>query len=307
MSKRILIIRSNENGFERFVTSRIKAKGYEVVEPYSIPIKKMNKIQLLRFRSRVPVLYKNLIGSWKDRIDDYDTVIIFDNALTIQLAKYIAAYNKQCDIKIWLWNRRNIDRNLFLKYCSIYTFDEDFAVENGYVFIPQFYFDDVIIKTNSNKSRVYYIGYDKDRYVALKRISRLFNHNGIEFKFILRKVANKEYCDENQIILVDKDIEYEDVLADISNSSCLLELNEKKQTGLTLRSLEALFGRKKLITNNKNIKNFDFYNSSNVFILGEDNEKSLVDFIGGTYIVPPDTVMEKHTFDYWFKQITGEK
>lgn len=305
MEKDILIIRSCENGFESFINSQINLKGYEVVEPYQIPIKKMTQSQLLRFKTRIPIFYEDLIGGWKNKINNYKMIIIFDNALTIQLVKYIASKNAKCDIRVWLWNRRNINKNLFSKYCSIYTFDEEFAVKNGYVYIPQFYFEGVINRVN-NKDKVYYIGYDKDRYDVLKKISELFNNFGIEFEFTLKKAVDKHYDNEKQIHLVDEDIDYKDVLEEISNSSCILELNEKNQSGLTLRSLEALFGRKKLITNNKNIKSFDFYNPNDVFILDEDNEDSLADFIGGRYIDPPNDVMRKHTFDYWIEQITGE-
>ena len=307
MVNKTLIIKSSDNGFERFVTSYIESKGYDIAEPYQIAIDEMTKIQRLRFGSRIPVLYGDLISSWKDKINKYDTFVIFDNALTIQLVRYIASKNRESDIRVWLWNRRNIKKELYLKYCHIYTFDEDFAKDNGFTFIPQFYFNDAIDSESNGQPGVYYIGYDKERYSALEQLSELFQKYGINYQFILRKVPNKEYGMDTKIILTDRDVEYNKVLKDMSAYSCLLELNEESQTGLTLRSLEALFGRKKLITNNHNIINYDFYNKNNIFIIGEDKEQSLLEFINNRYMIPPKAVIDKYTFDYWIKQITGER
>lgn len=40
----------------------------------------------------------------------------------------------------------------------------------------------------------------------------------------------------------------------------ILKLNISGQSGLTLRTMEALFYHKKIITNNENVKNFHFKN-----------------------------------------------
>ena len=69
----------------------------------------------------------------------------------------------------------------------------------------------------------------------------------------------------------------------LSQSNCILDYNQEGQVGLTLRPMEALFLEKKLITNNKDIKNYDFYNPSNIFILGENNIEDIKEFINKPY------------------------
>ena len=49
------------------------------------------------------------------------------------------------------------------------------------------------------------------------------------------------------------------------------EIVQPGQGGLTIRTLEALFYNKKLITNNESITEYDFYNADNIFIYKEQD------------------------------------
>lgn len=49
-------------------------------------------------------------------------------------------------------------------------------------------------------------------------------------------------------------ISYQENLDNIRKSKCIVDVVQKGQIGLTLRPLESLFFKKKLLTNNKCIK-----------------------------------------------------
>ena len=51
-----------------------------------------------------------------------------------------------------------------------------------------------------------------------------------------------------------------------SNSRCVLDSAQEGQMGLTIRVLEALGAKKKLITTNEDIVNYDFYNEENIYV-----------------------------------------
>lgn len=55
-------------------------------------------------------------------------------------------------------------------------------------------------------------------------------------------------------------ISYLEVLKSVSNSKCIIEIMQENQTGATLRYFEAVCYNKKLLTNNKNIIKFPYYN-----------------------------------------------
>ena len=79
------------------------------------------------------------------------------------------------------------------------------------------------------------------------------------------------------------------------------------QEGLTLRVLEALFYSKKLITNNKNIKKYDFYNPNNIFIWGVDDEKNLLNFINSDYITIEENILNRYSYDSWINRFINYK
>lgn len=53
---------------------------------------------------------------------------------------------------------------------------------------------------------------------------------------------------------------YDEILEKVQKSNCIIEICQQGQSGATLRYFEAVTMNKKLLTNNKNIANFPFYN-----------------------------------------------
>lgn len=53
----------------------------------------------------------------------------------------------------------------------------------------------------------------------------------------------------------------------MKNSKVVLDISYKNQLGLTLRCFEALATETKIITDNLDIKNYDFYNPNNIFCI----------------------------------------
>jgi hypothetical protein len=81
-----------------------------------------------------------------------------------------------------------------------------------------------------------------------------------------------------------------------------LDIVSKGQTGLTLRPLEALYAEKKLITNDINIKTYDFYNPNNIFVLEDNNFDKINDFLNKNYQTVDDKITEKYQFSNWIKR-----
>jgi len=266
----------------------------------------MTKLQKRLFFGRFQWFSGMYMGDWKKTIRDYDTVIIFDSALTRQLVRFVRSVNRECDIRIWLWNTDPIDKDIY-GGCEIYTFDRLFAEKYGYEYIPQFYFDGVCGNRADVTPGVFFAGYDKGRYDELKNIASLLDEHHITHRFIMRKENGASYLVDDRVVLIDEDIDYPDLLDQMTAYSCLLELNKNGQSGLTLRALEALFNSRKLITNNKDIIKYDFYNPGNIFLLGIDDESRLEDFVRSPFESVDDDVKSRYSFRNWISKITGEQ
>ena len=66
--------------------------------------------------------------------------------------------------------------------------------------------------------------------------------------------------------LQNKKISKEEVLSLYAQTDILLDFPRANQNGLTMRTLEALGAKKKLITTNPNIVNYEFYRKENIFL-----------------------------------------
>ena len=94
---------------------------------------------------------------------------------------------------------------------------------------------------------------------------------------------------------------YQEILEFVSQSRCLLEILKEGQTGATLRLMEALFFKKKIITTNINVKEEPFYTPQNIFIIGERPNDELANFVKTAYDDSVDKYIDKYDVGCWLK------
>ena len=88
----------------------------------------------------------------------------------------------------------------------------------------------------------------------------------------------------------------------INRSNCILEILQKGQDGMTLRTLEALFMNKKLMTTNRKIKEYDFYDPANVYIIGGDEQRTVKEFIYTPQVYIQDDITNAYDITHWIKK-----
>ena len=69
-----------------------------------------------------------------------------------------------------------------------------------------------------------------------------------------------------------------------------------------MRPLEAVFLRRKLITNNRSIKFLDFYDSSFIYILGEEN-RTIENFMKIKSKFPKKSIINNYDIRSWANKI----
>lgn len=84
----------------------------------------------------------------------------------------------------------------------------------------------------------------------------------------------------------------------------MIDIAHPNQKGLSMRPFEALGLKRKLITNNTDIKNYDFYNENNIFVVNDFNNIEIPDsFLNNPYEELPDKIYEKYYIKNWLKTI----
>lgn len=71
--------------------------------------------------------------------------------------------------------------------------------------------------------------------------------------------------------------------------------------------MEALFNRKKLITNNVNIISESFYSDDKIFVIGKDPIERLKDFIYSPMTGLSDEEIEMYNVSSWFNNFNYGK
>lgn len=86
-------------------------------------------------------------------------------------------------------------------------------------------------------------------------------------------------------------------------SRTVIDIQHPKQTGLTMRCIETVGAKRKLITTNPHIKEYDFYNKNNILVI--DREKPVIppEFLKLPYRKIPSEIYRQYRIDYWLQTI----
>lgn len=88
----------------------------------------------------------------------------------------------------------------------------------------------------------------------------------------------------------------------IANSRCILDSAQEGQIGLTIRVIEALGAKKKLITTNQDVKNYDFFKEENIYVY-EGMFDFSSKFFTKEYVELDKDVYKKYSLKSWLTEI----
>ena len=207
-------------------------------------------------------------------IPEVKHLLIIDGALNnidICELKTCRKLNPNLKISLYLINSLKADSPLIrgvipkmnqFAWDAIYTFDPDDAKEYGFIFSGFNYYSKHEISLNEKiENDVYFVGGLKGGREKLiyDTYSYLISHN-VKCLFDLMAFDDIDFAPVSDIRFMKKWRPYEDVLLNVSQSKCILEITQEGQKGATLRFFEAVIMNKKLLTNNPMIVDYPFYN-----------------------------------------------
>ena len=171
------------------------------------------------------------------------------------------------------------------------TFDPQEAAEYGMKYAEQFFrFPSDAGNTEEPKYDFFFCGERKDRSQRLVDLERKLSMMGYRCVFIV-------VSSDSQRITYLKYLEY------VRQSRCLVDVQQEGQTGLTRRPIEALFFKKKLMTENRHITSYDFYRKENVFVMNSDgpvDAASMHHFLDEKPLVEiPIGIVARYDVNHW--------
>ena len=123
---------------------------------------------------------------------------------------------------------------------------------------------------------IFYVGKDKGRLKYILKLKKEFKRIGLIAYFHI--VAPRSYMKKFNSCYK-AFMPYSEVLTYLGKTKAILHLKDGCQSGITIRIQESLLHEIKLITDDKDIVSYDFYNPKNIFIIGIDDIESLPSFL----------------------------
>lgn len=199
-----------------------------------------------------------------------------------------------------------------------YSFDKKDVDDNPMLkFLPLFYsntYEEIGKRSCTNfKYDFSFVGTAHPRkYEFVKKISKqlkiLYPNQFIYFFFpsrlvyFYRKIFNKELKHAKYREFHFEPLSRDEISKLFEESKCIIDSAQSGQVGLTIRAIESLGAKRKLITTNEDIVNYDFYTPENIYIY-----KNKIDFddvfFKKEYIDVDKNIYEKYSIINWLKKI----
>lgn len=323
MNQKILIIMPKYYGYESVIRNNYIEKGYDVEVIYE-NIDHVNLIfgcikKCCGYWGK-KIINKFICSQIKKKGRNASIILVirgsFLNNESMQLLKNVA----RAGAKFFLYQWDSVHNNpnsatIAEHFDMVSTFDNADAMKYGWNYRPLFYFHENFSKFDRKYKTAYICTLHSKRaniLYALKNDKRLFPQYlfvySERFHFFKQKYLNRNsvYTAIKNSDVSHKPLSLKDTQNVMSNSEIIIDYTHPNQNGLTMRTIESIGNRCKLVTNNKFVLSCDFYNENNVFVYDENDFKIPDNFLETRYVDLPDNIYRKYSIDNWTSEVIGE-
>ncbi|SFD32432.1 hypothetical protein [Algibacter pectinivorans] len=311
--KRITLIGPNSFGYLDFLITALQAKqdvevtyiNYSVFKySYSSKLENLKNVFIKAF------LNKNIKDSYKSKC-------ILDCLSGKAKQDFIVLIRPDKIEKKTLLKLKNYTENLFAFYFDaiakfpkkkelipifdkVYSYEKDDVETYGLEFITNYIYDFDDKKPEIFSYKVFNISSYDSRFKTLKNIAEFLKKNHIKYNIIVRKEI---VFNDDLVTVVPEYLPLNEVKKHILNSEILLDIQKGNQKGLSFRVFEALGYNKKLITTNKDIINYNFYNSNNILVINSENIDIPSSFFNIPYTEIDKDILFPYTLEGWIQKV----
>lgn len=251
-------------------------------------------------------------GEWKARVKTAKRVIIFDYGYQRGMEQYVRRVNPDCQVFLFFWNKVNRYNQSHLRFSdthAIFSTDPEdcrkYGLKYHHIFYPRDYYAPYV---PTGQNRLFFLGVDKGRAPYIASLKQVLEEGGLDCDIrVFSPVTDRAYRKRFREILTVEKLPYSQYLAQLRTCNVLLDVNQAGQSALTMRVMESLYLSKKLITGNRSILTYDFYDPNNIFVLpgkGLPTASEIQAFLRKPFRPYPDAVLDNYSFDHWLDGFT---
>lgn len=252
----------------------------------------------------------------------YDNVLVVGGmtfAFTPDMVAKIKEMNPNAVFSLYQWDsEQNLpySTGIHRYFDRVFSFDmNDCERDSMYTFLPLFYtriYEEIgSEKVDAYKYDCAYIGTAHPQkykdinlmsvFLADKMKSQfIYHYMPSKLKYVYHKLLAPEFKSASLSDFSLEKIDSTELMKIFKESKCILDAPQGGQTGLTIRTIECLGARRKLITTNKDIVKYDFYNESNILVF-DDGLDLNSDFFTTDYKTLDESIYKKYSLREWLQ------
>lgn len=325
--KKVLLFAPKFFGYETAITNKIKEKASECVfyDERANP-STFDKICIrLNYRTflikKIKAFYESIIGKYENNYFDY-VIFLNPETITVDLLQRLKKKQSKAKFVLYMWDsfeNKPHTKELIPFFDNKLSFNKDECAKFGFKFRPLFFIDEYDVDKNppaENKTDID-IGFigtvHSDRYKILKEVETWAIQNGLKksyYMFFPSKILFYKYKFQNlgKIKILKKDFHFNSLNSHqvkefLERCKVVIDVQHPKQVGLTMRTIEMLGLKKKLITTNQDIKNYDFYNEDNICVIDRKNILINKNIFDTNYNLHSDLYRKNYSLESFVEEI----
>lgn len=320
---RILLVTPNFFDYPQILCEGLRALGHEVDWFDDRPSTNSLIKSIIRIK-------KDLINIWiakyfekivkKVKKYKYDKFILVSGqslSFTENMIAELRALLPTTEFILYQWDSLanfSYIKRVYKYFDRCYSFDPCDVAENTRLeFLPLFYCERYEkigeLAKDKYKYDIMFVGTahpKKYKYVKemAEKLKPAFKKQFIYFFFpsrlvyVYRKIKNSEFKNAKYSEFHFESISGEMLDQLMQDSKCVLDSAQTGQNGLTIRVIEALGAKRKIITTNKNVVKYDFYREENIYVYDGKFDYNSV-FFTEPYIEIEKNIYEKYSLKNW--------
>lgn len=324
-AKKIIFGAPEDFGFSNAIKNELTALGYQVIDVSkinnefkypNISARAYNFYRKVFFNDksykaliRSETITKNLVNHLNNINENCYSLFIRPDLFPLAFFNYLK--KKHINLIAYHWDgmKRYPNINEYIKcFDKFYSFEpEDLTDNKDLLPCTNFYLTSSLPKKETSlQSMAYTINsFQNDRINISFKIKSILEKVGINSNFIVFTKNKIEYTRSKALGFktTKKTITYEQNINHVLLSNLLIDIQINSQSGLSFRIFESIGYNKKIITTNKDVCKYDFYNPNNILIWDNQSESKLLNFYNKPYEIVPKAIKQKYSFENWIKYV----
>jgi len=307
------IIRSGISEYLGAETHLITTTGKELRLTYRNSIHRIQNFfsKLLLNKNQKKIFYNKSIKQkletvFKDH-PHFDDILILRPDLIKEHLAFIKDHGRRLIAYFWdSFSRIPKGKGTIKFFDKFFSFEPKDVKDHQLFFLSNFYSPDLAINENQQPHfDLSYVASHDNRIKTMEEI--LVTLSPLDLKTNINIIATKTIASKNEN---EKSISWftdvlprKETIRIMSDSRVLLDIAQPKQEGLSFRIFEAMKLGKKIITTNRSVTTYDFYDAKNIFVWENENTIPAKEFFTLPYSPLATGTIEKYSLENWVRTI----